>query len=189
MVLSRSEQMARIRGRDTSPELALRRSLHASGLRYRVGMKLPAGRPDLVFQAQQLAVFVDGCQWHGCPEHYVQPRTRTAFWGKKLAENVKRDILQTQKLRALGWHVLRFWEHEVSEDLNRVAAQIRSALSGEVQLSEDDWRVTFVEVINASTDLERRHEVRLSDESVERIVERRRSTRKWRRHKPGAADH
>lgn len=188
MALSRSEQMARIRGRDTSPELDLRRTLHAAGLRYRLNVRLPAGKPDIVFPRQQVAIFIDGCQWHGCPDHYVRPRTRNEFWDKKLAQNVERDIRQTRELTELGWRVLRFWEHQVAEDLNGVAERVRSALSGEVRGSEDDWRVRLVEVIDPSTDLERRHEVRLTDPASERVVERRRSTRKWRRQKSGAAE-
>lgn len=187
--LTRSEQMARIRGRNTSPEIMLRRALHALGLRYRVDYRLPVGRPDVVFSTAKVAVFIDGCQWHGCPEHYVRPRTRTEFWDAKLAENVERDRRQTRELAALGWRALRFWEHEVAENLNGVVGRIKMALAGEVPAEESDWRVWRVEVIDSVSDLERRHEVRLTEhEASERVTERHRSTRKWRRRTPGTAE-
>src|SRR5712692_8006639 len=121
MGLSRSEQMARIRGRDTLPEIRLRRALWRAGLRFRLkhpGMRI---RPDLVLScdAFRLAVFIDGCFWHGCPEHYVPPRSAIDFWAKKLAENVQRDRRQTLALECADWHVVRFWECEVIESLDR----------------------------------------------------------------------
>ncbi|WNZ66146.1 very short patch repair endonuclease [Myxococcus sp. MxC21-1] len=178
--------MARIRGRNTSPELALRRALHAEGLRYRVNHRLPVGgRPDVVFSKARVVVFVDGCQWHGCPEHYVRPRTRAEFWGAKLAGNVERDRRQTHELALLGWRPLRFWEHELAENLNGVVERIKLALAGKFPGETGDWRVWRVEVIDQETDLERRHEVRLAEHPVSRrIVERRRSTKKWRKRSP-----
>ena len=71
-------------------------------------------RPDFVFRARKLAVFVDGCFWHGCPRHFNQPRNHAAFWRKKVAANRARDRLVTRTLRQLGWKVLRIWEHELS---------------------------------------------------------------------------
>lgn len=187
--LSRSAQMARIRGRDTSPEIALRRALYTRGLRYRVNYRLPAGRPDVVFPSAHLVVFIDGCQWHGCPEHYVRPRTRTEFWDSKLATNVGRDQRQSRELGVLGWRSLRFWEHEVAENLSGVVERINTVLSGEVlEEEENDWRVWRVEVIDPTRDLERRHLVRLTDQASERVIERQRSTRKWRRRTPGSVE-
>lgn len=189
MPLSRSEQMSRIRGRNTSPELALRRALHTQQLRYRVNYRLPIGRPDVVFVSAMLVVFIDGCQWHGCPEHYVRPRTRTEFWGAKLAENVERDRRQTRELSALGWRTLRFWEHEIAENLNGVVERIKMALAGEIPEEESNWRVWRVEVIDPVSDLERRYEVRLTEhQPSERVIERHRSTRKWRRRTTGSAE-
>src|SRR4051812_21964937 len=119
MALTRSEQMARIRGVNTTPELRLRARLWSTGLRYRLHLRTPAGRPDLVIPGAQVAVYIDGCQWHGCPKHYVRPRSKDEFWAAKLHENVARDLRQTQQLEALGWRVLRFWEHEVWEEPER----------------------------------------------------------------------
>jgi DNA mismatch endonuclease, patch repair protein len=110
------------RGRDTGPEMAVRRALHARGLRYRVDHPLPFDRrrrADIVFTRAKVAVFIDGCFWHGCPEHGTTPRTNTAFWAAKIARNRERDEDTTDRLDALGWIVLRFWEHE---DAGRSAA-------------------------------------------------------------------
>src|SRR5439155_2473646 len=116
MSLSRSEQMARIRGRDTAPEVRLRQALWRAGLRFRLKRSDLSIRPDLVFaSASRIAVFIDGCFWHGCPDHYVPPRSAIGFWSKKLAVNVERDCRQTLALEAAGWRVLRFWECEVIE--------------------------------------------------------------------------
>lgn len=103
------------RRRDTSPEMTLRRALHAAGLRYRVDFPLPFDRrrrADIVFPRQKVAVFVDGCFWHQCPEHYTAPKANSGFWAEKASANVARDRDTDTRLRDLGWTVLRFWEHE-----------------------------------------------------------------------------
>ena len=102
------------RGRDTVPELALRSILHARGLRFRVNSPLPVDarrRADLTFSRAGLYVFVDGCFWHGCPEHFVEPKTRAAFWLDKIRGNQARDLDTRWKLEAIGAHVVRIWEH------------------------------------------------------------------------------
>src|SRR5215218_5512238 len=141
MGLSRSAQMARIKGVDTSAERLLRSVLWNKGLRFRKNFKLPVGRADLVFQKKKIAVFVDGCFWHGCPDHYVRPRSRSEFWAAKLAENVLRDRRQTLKLEESGWMVIRVWEHQVFSNMQEVVSRIELGLSssgGEQQL---EWRV------------------------------------------------
>lgn len=103
------------RARDTTPELALRRQLHAAGLRYRVDRAPLPGlrrRADIVFGPSRLAVFVDGCFWHGCPQHGVKPRTNEGWWRAKLERNKARDTDTDARLEAAGWRVLRIWEHE-----------------------------------------------------------------------------
>jgi DNA mismatch endonuclease (patch repair protein) len=103
------------RGRDTTPELSIRRLLHAAGMRYRVNLPVPAARQrriDVAFTKQRLAVFIDGCFWHGCPEHFRLPKTNTAFWDAKISRNRARDLETEDLLRAQGWTVARFWEHE-----------------------------------------------------------------------------
>ncbi|MFI9160002.1 very short patch repair endonuclease [Kitasatospora aureofaciens] len=106
------------RNRDTSPERALRSLIHAAGLRYRVAAKpLPEMRrtADLVFRPSRVAVFVDGCFWHGCPKHFVPPKTNPDYWREKIGRNVQRDRDTDERLKAAGWLVLRFWEHDPAE--------------------------------------------------------------------------
>ena len=102
------------RRRDTSPELAVRRSLHALGLRYRVDFAPLGGRrrADIVFTRQRIAVFIDGCFWHGCPDHATIPKRNASYWVPKLRRNIERDRETDSLLRAAGWTVLRYWEHE-----------------------------------------------------------------------------
>lgn len=110
------------RSRDTAPELALRRLVHATGLRYRVAAKpLPGMRrtADLLFRPTRVAVFIDGCYWHGCPEHFVPPKTNPEYWREKIARNIQRDHDTDAKLAAAGWLVLRFWEHQPPEECAR----------------------------------------------------------------------
>lgn len=125
---ARRRNMQAIRNRDTKPEWLIRRLVHAQGLRYRVAAKpLPGLRrtADMVFGPVKVAVFIDGCYWHGCPEHYVPPRTNPGYWSDKVARNMARDRDTDQRLEEAGWMVLRFWEHEPSEDCAaRIAAEV-----------------------------------------------------------------
>jgi len=98
--------MSRIRGRDTKPELLLRHMLWGLGLRYRLRFQVE-GRPDLVFPAAKTAVFVDGCQWHCCPSHWVRPRSNRDFWDRKFEKNRIRDQVVNSALNEQGWRVLR----------------------------------------------------------------------------------
>lgn len=102
------------RGRDTKPELAIRSRLHAAGLRYRVDYAPLGGRnrADIVFPRARVAVFVDGCFWHGCPLHSTLPTRNSDYWLPKLQRNIERDRETDARLRDAGWTVLRFWEHE-----------------------------------------------------------------------------
>jgi DNA mismatch endonuclease, patch repair protein len=104
---------------DTSPEVALRSVLHRRGLRFR---KHAAPTPnircqvDILFRSARVAVFVDGCFWHGCPDHGTKPRTNSTYWVEKLARNAARDRLNDAALTGAGWKVIRIWEHEPVED-------------------------------------------------------------------------
>jgi DNA mismatch endonuclease (patch repair protein) len=103
------------RGRDTGPELAVRSLLHSRGLRYRVNYRCPVLRRrtiDIAFTRVKVAVFIDGCYWHRCPEHFVMPKSNAEFWAAKLEANVRRDFETAEALMEAGWTVLRFWEHE-----------------------------------------------------------------------------
>jgi DNA mismatch endonuclease (patch repair protein) len=121
------------RGRDTSPELAVRRLVHATGLRYRVNARPVPGlrrTADLVFRPTRVAVFIDGCFWHGCPKHGSVPKTNVEFWSAKINGNRRRDRETGRHLRREGWLVLRFWEHENPTVVaTRVAAVVRDRRS------------------------------------------------------------
>jgi DNA mismatch endonuclease, patch repair protein len=121
--MTRSENMARIRGADTQPEIALRRVIWRAGVRYRVGLRIP-GRPDIAFPIEKVAVFIDGCFWHGCPSHYTAPKNNARFWRDKLAENRTRDVRVDAALQQEGWKVLRIWEHDVEHHADRVAEKV-----------------------------------------------------------------
>lgn len=125
----RKRNMSRIRGKNTSPELKLRKMLWESGIRgYRVHYKL-LGKPDIVFTRKKVVVFVDGCFWHKCPVCFRPPETNAEFWNDKLQKNVERDLKVTKELEDLGWTVLRFWEHEVKKTPEDVLARILLALN------------------------------------------------------------
>ena len=124
-----SEQMSRLGRRDTGPERALRSELHRRGLRFRVDRPPVSGvrsRADLVFGPARVAVYVDGCFWHGCPEHGTMPKSNESFWTQKLGRNRERDREISGLLEGQGWAVLRIWEHEeVGEAADRVEQLVR----------------------------------------------------------------
>lgn len=115
------------RTRDTAPEKELRRRLHARGLRFRVDRQPIADLPrraDVLFGPSRVAVFVDGCFWHGCPKHYVPPKKNAGFWRDKIAANRTRDEETDALLRSEGWQVVRIWEHEDMEAVAERVAEI-----------------------------------------------------------------
>jgi DNA mismatch endonuclease (patch repair protein) len=119
--------------RDTPCELALRSAVHRLGLRFRVDWPLPGTRrrADLAFVTAHVAVFVDGCFWHGCPVHATWPKANAAWWRAKLAGNVARDRDTDARLRRAGWRVLRFWEHaDMVEAARRVERAVRRRARG-----------------------------------------------------------
>ncbi|WP_112466941.1 very short patch repair endonuclease [Streptomyces triticisoli] len=122
--------MSRQGSRDTAPEVAVRRLLHSAGLRYRINVPVP-GMPrrtiDIVFPKAKIAVFMDGCFWHGCPWHATQPKSNAEWWRAKLDKNVARDRETTEHLQAVGWTVLRYWEHESPSE---VAEAVMHAVQG-----------------------------------------------------------
>lgn len=112
----RSRNMQANRRSNTKPEVVLRSALHRLGYRYRKDLRLDLGvvrvRPDIVFTARKVAVFVDGCFWHVCPHHGRQPTTNEWYWTPKLRRNMERDQIVNAALKAAGWRVVRLWEHE-----------------------------------------------------------------------------
>ena len=127
----RSALMARVRGvGNASTEQRLARLLREHRINgWRRGAPL-AGKPDFIFRAAKVAVFVDGCFWHGCPRHGRTPKTRVAFWTAKLARNAQRDREVGRAIRERGWRVLRIWEHELAQrNVTQLLKRIRAALT------------------------------------------------------------
>ena len=129
----RSERMSRIRSKDTSPELALRRALHALGLRFRVHDKGLPGKPDIVLPKFKTVVLVHGCFWHrhaGC-KVATTPKSNTAYWQEKFDRNVQRDQRNVAALEALGWKVITAWECELGSQrkINEIAIGIAAELA------------------------------------------------------------
>jgi DNA mismatch endonuclease (patch repair protein) len=112
--------------RDTPCELAIRSAVHGLGLRYRVDWPLygTRRRADLAFVSARVAVFVDGCFWHGCPRHMTWPKANAAWWRDKIDTNVRRDRDTDLRLTSLGWRVLRFWEHESPRQAANAIARV-----------------------------------------------------------------
>jgi DNA mismatch endonuclease (patch repair protein) len=123
--------MERQRQRDTQPELALRRELHRRGLRYRLDVVVVGKRRrvDIAFTRARVAVFVDGCFWHSCPQHLTVPKNNQAWWIDKLSANVRRDRASNAELAEAGWRVVRVWEHEpCSMAANKIERIVRARL-------------------------------------------------------------
>lgn len=133
--LTRSEIMKRVKQKDTPAEIALRTALYHRGLRYRVHRRIEGITVDVAFLSAKVAVFVDGCFWHGCPLHASFPKSNQSYWLPKLAENKERDLRQSEKLSAAGWVVIRLWEHECRplepKILERVERIVRRRMQNE----------------------------------------------------------
>lgn len=121
----RSEIMKRIKSSNTSIEIKLRKELWRNGVRgWRLQPKDIPGKPDLVFRRKRLAVFIDGCFWHGCPICDRTPKSGDVYWQNKISRNMARDNTNSERLVDLGWTVVRFWEHEVTKDVARCAVRV-----------------------------------------------------------------
>jgi DNA mismatch endonuclease (patch repair protein) len=122
--------MEKQRRRDTAPEVALRSALFRLGLRFRIERALVKGlrrKADIVFPRRRIAIFVDGCFWHGCPEHGTWPKANAAWWRAKIEKNRLRDADTDRRLKAEGWTVVRVWEHESAADAaERIAALVQN---------------------------------------------------------------
>lgn len=120
----RKKNMSAIKGKNTKPEIKIRKLLWENSIRgYRIHYDLP-GKPDITFTKYKIAIFIDGCYWHKCPECFREPKTNTEFWMKKINGNVERDQKITKELEDSGWTVLRFWEHEVRKDTENIISII-----------------------------------------------------------------
>lgn len=138
----RRRNKAAVCSRDNAPELRLRHVLHATGMRYRLRAAL-RGKPDVVFPRARVAVFVDGCYWHGCPLHATRPKTNAEWWAARLDRNKARDKEVDAALAAAGWRVIRVWAHEVlsgkPSDLLGVVARVQSAVQILVRSRRGEW--------------------------------------------------
>jgi len=122
----RSKIMSKIRGKDTSPEILLRKALFRKGYRYSLKKRFKElnCRPDIVLVSRRICIFVDGCFWHGCPRCYRAPKSNRRYWLPKIRENIKRDRRQDAYLKKNGWRVIRVWEHDVDKNIDRLIKKI-----------------------------------------------------------------
>jgi DNA mismatch endonuclease (patch repair protein) len=124
----RSRIMAKVRSKDTQPEVAFRRMLYRAGVRYRLHYPVD-GKPDIAVPSRKIAVFIDGCFWHGCPKCFRAPASNKRYWNLKIERNVRRDKAVNRSLKSHGWRVIRAWEHEIKDNpeavLKRVTASLR----------------------------------------------------------------
>lgn len=121
----RSDIMSRVRSRNTKPELRVRSALHKRGLRYRLKYPLP-GKPDIVFVKAQVAVFLDSCFWHGCPQHLRMPKSNKEYWVAKIRRNIERDAEVNAEYARSDWKLIRLWEHELKEDFDSCIERIEN---------------------------------------------------------------
>lgn len=125
----RSEIMKRVKSTNTSVEIKIRKELWRNGLRgWRVHPKNVPGKPDIIFRRKKVAVFIDGCFWHGCPVCDRSPKSGNAYWENKISRNMARDRKYNELLINDGWSVIRLWEHEVTKDLTGCVSKILVAI-------------------------------------------------------------
>lgn len=125
---TRSAIMRSVGSKNTDLEVLLRKELWRVGLRYRLGKKIEGTRPDLCFVRLRVAVFVDGCFWHGCPRHYTTPRRNATFWRAKIERNRERDRENDRRLHEAGWRVVRLWGCEIKDDPPGSVQRVESAI-------------------------------------------------------------
>lgn len=123
---TRSRMMSRIRGKHTGPEVKLRRALRKAGYRYR--LHYGKHKIDIAFPDKRVAVFVDGCFWHRCPYHYIEPKSNRGFWLPKIRHNQARDREVNREMKQQGWTVIRVWEHELRVASDRAARRVMKTL-------------------------------------------------------------
>jgi len=124
----RTYNMSRIQGKNTTPEIKLRKLLFATGIRgYRIHHNIP-GKPDIVFVKKKIAIFIDGCFWHKCSVCFQEPETRKEFWMKKIQSNIDRDKKVNEQLKNEGWTVIRIWEHEIKKEPEKAVTEIIALL-------------------------------------------------------------
>lgn len=133
-----SRRMAKVRQKGTDAEVVLRKEMYRIGLRYRIDyevLRKPRRVADIVFPGRKIAIFVDGCFWHGCPEHATWPKRNAEFWQQKIRANQMRDVDTNERLRAAGWTVLRFWSHESPTEAARTVARLVAEVDAQRRVS------------------------------------------------------
>lgn len=139
-----SRNLSRVKRRDAKPEIELRRELHRRGLRFRVDYGPAPGRPDIAFTRAKVAVFLDGCFWHGCPLHGTSPKSNADWWKAKIERNLTRDASVRDQLEQDGWLVLRYWAHDDVDDICDEVEDVWRDLSGQALIDRDacenGWR-------------------------------------------------
>ena len=121
----RHKNMCNIRSSNTKLEQDIMKSLYKSGLRFRKNVKSLPGKPDIAIKKYKIAVFLDSCFWHKCPEHFKKPKSNLEYWEPKIQRNVERDKQINEYYKKENWHVLRIWEHEKKKDFDKTAAKIK----------------------------------------------------------------
>ena len=122
---TRSKIMASIKSKNTLPEIAIRRMLWNFGFRYRIHDSSIFGNPDISNKHRKIAIFVDGCFWHGCNRCYKEPKTNSYFWKNKITSNKKRRKTVKRELRKDNWNILELWEHEINQDPKKIEAKLK----------------------------------------------------------------
>ena len=140
----RHKCMSRIKGKDTKPELIVRRHLHAHGYRYRINVKRLPGTPDIVLRKYKTVIFINGCFWHGhegC-KYFVLPKSNSQFWQRKIDRNKKRDIEKRIQLRRLGWHTIIIWECELKPKNRHTTLQALEQTLNKIYLLNSGAKIT-----------------------------------------------
>jgi len=125
---TRSRIMSSIRSKNTKPEIQIRKGVWALGKRYRIHDKTVFGTPDMSNRSKKVAVFIDGCFWHGCSRCYTEPKTNTKFWRDKITTNRDRRKKVTAELRKDNWKIMQFWEHQVKKNSEKITLKIAENL-------------------------------------------------------------
>lgn len=122
--------MSKVRNKDSEIEVAFRKKLWNTGIRYRKNVIKYFGKPDLVLKKYKIAIFIDSCFWHGCKKHGSMPQVRRKFWKKKIERNKQRDKEVSRYYKKIGWNIIRIWEHEIKKSSTQIILKIKNSLKG-----------------------------------------------------------
>ena len=122
-IKEKEKGVKKIKSKNTKPEITIRQLIWKKGYRYRIGHGL-MGKPDMVFPSYNIAIFIDGCFWHGCPKHYRMPSSNVKYWKQKISQNKKRDRKINKQLKKEGWKIIRIWEHDIKQNPEKTVKRI-----------------------------------------------------------------